>query len=147
MSNESLLLSIPNENLSNEIFLLLSLPYDIIFEIGLFTPLKDLTNLCLSNSKLNKILCGNEKFWKARYKRDFAIPLILTPIKEIKEWKILYRNEIGGEVWIFGDNYSGKLGLGDRINRNIPSHIQNIKAKFVSCGYGHTMTIDKDDNV
>ena len=149
MSNEFLLSSIPNENLINEIFMLLSLPIDCIFEIGLSTPLQDLTNLCLSNSELNKILCGNEKFWKARYIRDFGIPLTLTPIKEIENWKILYRNEIGGEVWTFGNNNDVQLGLGDKINRNIPTRIQNIKAKakYVACGGGHTIIIDKEENV
>ena len=75
-----------NEKLDNKELMLLSLPNDNIFEIGLSTPLEDLTKLCQSNSKLNTILCGNEMFWKARYLQDFGMPMTLTPISS-KSWR------------------------------------------------------------
>jgi alpha-tubulin suppressor-like RCC1 family protein len=58
----------------------------------------------------------------------------------------LYNN-----VWGFGFNRYGQLGLGDNKDRIKPTPIlsqgDKIKAKFVSCGDYHTMMIDLDDNV
>ena len=58
--------------------------------------------------------------------------------------------DMNNNVWSFGDNYEGQLGLGnngDNTNRNVPTKINNIKAKYVSCGYFYTMLIDMDNNV
>ena len=38
------------------------------------------------------------------------------------------------------------IGLGDNVNRNDPTLLP-MNAKFVSCGYSHTMLIDLEDNV
>ncbi len=57
---------------------------------------------------------------------------------------------MNNNVWSFGSNHEGQLGLGDNgygTNRNIPTKINNIKAKFVSCGENHTVLIDMDNNV
>ena len=55
--------------------------------------------------------------------------------------------DLENNVWAFGSNYYGQLGLGDNLNRDIPIRILNMKAKFISCGYYHTMMIDLDNNV
>jgi hypothetical protein len=55
--------------------------------------------------------------------------------------------DINNNVWAFGFNKYGQLGLGDNINRNIPIQIPNIKAKYVACGSMHTMIIDINNNV
>src|SRR4029079_10784385 len=50
--------------------------------------------------------------------------------------------DIENNVWAFGANYSGQLGLNDRNNRFIPTIIlfndKPIKAKSIACGSGHT---------
>lgn len=50
-------------------------------------------------------------------------------------------------VWSFGDNENGQLGLGDFFRRDTPQQIPNFKAKKVVCGHSHTALIDLDDNV
>jgi alpha-tubulin suppressor-like RCC1 family protein len=39
------------------------------------------------------------------------------------------------------------LGLGDKINRLIPTKIQGFKFKFVSAGDAHTVALDFNNNV
>ncbi len=47
----------------------------------------------------------------------------------------------------FGNNKKGQLGLGDNVDRNEPINrkspikINDIKAKYVSCGENHTVLI------
>ena len=55
--------------------------------------------------------------------------------------------DLNNNVWAFGQNHRGQLGLGDNQNRNIPVQIPDIKAKAVSCGEHHTMIIDLNNNV
>lgn len=55
--------------------------------------------------------------------------------------------DMDNNVWSFGRNNEGQLGLGDGINRNIPIQISNIKAQAISCGESHTIIIDMDDNL
>ena len=50
-------------------------------------------------------------------------------------------------VWSFGYNISGQLGLGDEENRNTPTQIQNVKAKQIACGHHHSMIINMNDYV
>ena len=45
------------------------------------------------------------------------------------------------DVWSFGDNEEGQLGLGDNISKNKPTNINDIKAKSISCGGQHTILI------
>ena len=66
-------------------------------------------------------------------------------------------------VYSCGSNKYGQLGLGDNINRNIPSKIPNLPnlpkdqsvlgrillppIKYVACGTHHTLFVDCDDIV
>jgi alpha-tubulin suppressor-like RCC1 family protein len=43
----------------------------------------------------------------------------------------------------FGYNEHGQLGLCDNEDRKTP----NLKAKYISTGLGHTVTIDLDDDI
>ena len=66
---------------------------------------------------------------------------------------------MNNEVWSFGSNIRGQLGLGDNTSRNTPTKIHSIKrrvayaatfnivAKFVSCGDFHTVIIDMNNEV
>ena len=55
--------------------------------------------------------------------------------------------DMNNEVWSFGDNDMGQLGLGDNINRNTPTKIPSFLAKSVSCGSNHTVIIDMNNEV
>ena len=58
---------------------------------------------------------------------------------------------MANNVWTFGNNQEGQLGLGDGRNRYIPTQIviwkNNMQAKAVSCGFYHTVIIDLANNV
>ena len=51
------------------------------------------------------------------------------------------------EVWSFGLNDKGQLGLGDNDNRTSPTKIKDIKAKYIACGSDFTFIIDLEDTV
>jgi len=51
------------------------------------------------------------------------------------------------EVYVFGSNWRGQLGLGDTKDRLTPTRIPNLKAKAVSAGDEHTVVIDLEGNV
>jgi alpha-tubulin suppressor-like RCC1 family protein len=59
--------------------------------------------------------------------------------------------DLNDNVWMFGRNNFGQLGLGDDENRNKPTVLtidgQNFKARAISCGRFHTMLIDLNDSV
>ncbi|GAH68795.1 unnamed protein product, partial [marine sediment metagenome] len=50
--------------------------------------------------------------------------------------------DTSANVWAFGNNDHGQLGLGDLLCRNKPTQILNVKAKTISCGQEHTIIID-----
>lgn len=49
--------------------------------------------------------------------------------------------DFNDDVWVFGNNYYGQLGLGDYDNRRIPTKISELKAMEISMST-HTMVID-----
>jgi alpha-tubulin suppressor-like RCC1 family protein len=49
-------------------------------------------------------------------------------------------------VWTFGNNIFGQLGLGHTTNVLIPTKIVGFKFKSVSTGYRHTAALDFDNN-
>nr|QBK90128.1 MAG: regulator of chromosome condensation protein [Pithovirus LCPAC102] len=52
------------------------------------------------------------------------------------------------ELWSFGYNKFGQLGLEDNNNKKIPTKIEfNYKVKSVSCGEFHTIIIDENDEL
>ena len=49
-----------------------------------------------------------------------------------------------GEVFAFGANYNGQLGLGDTDNRAIPFRVEQLRGKRivqVSAGGGHSLAL------
>ena len=55
-----------------------------------------------------------------------------------------------GNLYTFGNNYYGQLGLGNNTNTNIPTLVNvpgALKVKAVSCGGHHTVIITEDDNI
>jgi alpha-tubulin suppressor-like RCC1 family protein len=58
--------------------------------------------------------------------------------------------DMNNNVWSFGWNMEGQLGLGDNERRHIPTLLQwSIvnKVKFISCGLNFTIMIDMNDSV
>jgi len=49
--------------------------------------------------------------------------------------------DMDDNVWSFGDNSSGQLGLGDETDRNIPTKIPNIKSTQACSGNNHTVLL------
>ena len=115
-------------------FQLLLLPPELIIEIALTLSLADLNRLCQSHSYLNKVLCANQTYWKLRYIQDLG-----DTRGKITDWKHAYK--IVGDIYTFGNNFSGQLGLGDTKSRYTPTQIPNMKAKLVACGGIHTIII------
>ena len=122
--------------------LLLSLPNEIIFEIGLTMPLSDLTRLCQTHGRLDAILCNNRQYWAARYIQDFG-----RPETKIENWKQAYMNKLSKDIYVFGDNSNGQLGLGDKNNRLVPTKLEGYKAKIVAGGGYHTIFIDQQNDI
>jgi alpha-tubulin suppressor-like RCC1 family protein len=87
------------------------------------------------------------------YEEGTDYPILLSWDKESKAKFITCGEDhsiiidINDNVWSFGLNENGQLGLGDDNNRNIPILIPNFKAKFVACGGYHSVLIDMSDNV
>ncbi len=55
-----------------------------------------------------------------------------------------------GNLYSFGSNTFGELGLGDNTNKNIPTLVtvpDDLKVKLVSCGVYHTVIIAEDGNL
>ena len=46
-----------------------------------------------------------------------------------------------------GNNFFGQLGLGDTINRNVPTLLKGYKVKQIATGKNHTIFTDFDDNI
>lgn len=52
----------------------------------------------------------------------------------------------GDTLWAFGANGYGQLGLGDNVDKNIPTPISD-KVKSVTCGHSHTIITNFDDKI
>jgi len=65
-----------------ELSFLERLPEEILHESVVNLKLNDIFHLCLTNRNLNKILCGNNIFWKRKYLHHF-----LMPEKRIIDWE------------------------------------------------------------
>jgi alpha-tubulin suppressor-like RCC1 family protein len=50
------------------------------------------------------------------------------------------------DIWVFGNNNYGQLGLGDTKDRLTPTKLHDLKAKSISTDY-HTIVIDLTDSV
>lgn len=55
--------------------------------------------------------------------------------------------DLENNVWSFGYNNNGQLGLGDNIFRDKPVQILNIKAKKIACGGDNSAIIDMNNDI
>jgi len=111
------------------------IPSEIIVQIALYLPISNVINFCLSNHYLNAIINDSNYFWHQTYIKDYEE--LNYPVDN---WKELHRNYLN--VWSFGANYSGQLGLDGYEHRNIPTQIPNLKAKYIAAGLSYTVVID-----
>jgi alpha-tubulin suppressor-like RCC1 family protein len=117
-----------------------SLPPELILEIALSLTLEEIQNLCMTSNKFNHAICENEYFWRRKYLQDYRE----EPSFEVESWKDLY---LGYNVYAFGWNDFGELGLGDRQDRIVPTLIPNIKAQQVAAEGRHSLILDFEGNV
>jgi hypothetical protein len=112
------------------------------------------TNTLVLHSNNNVMSCGINHNGRLGLEQRLSIYeyTVLTQIPYIKAKNIVsgYHSfiiDLDDNIWGFGENYYGQLGLGDQNNRNAPVQIPNIKAKSVACESQHSILIDLDDNV
>ncbi len=118
------------------------LPKELLQEILLQINYNNIQKLCsISNDFMS--ICRLNKFWRAKFIHDYGFNPPIIGLTSTLEKIYLYQNNILS----FGSNYFGQLGLGDNYSRSKPTHINYIKAKFVSCGNNYTVLIDINNNV
>ncbi len=118
------------------------LPEELLQSILLKMNYDNIQKICLiSNDFL--IYVNMIIFWRVKFIYDYGFnPPIIGLTQSLEE---IYLNQ--NNVLSFGNNYSGQLGLGDNVNMNEPTKINNIKAKSVSCGGNHIVLIDIHNDV
>lgn len=52
--------------------------------------------------------------------------------------------EVNNKIYIFGSNHDGRLGLGDNLDRWIPTQLSLSNIKKISCGKFHTFALSKN---
>jgi alpha-tubulin suppressor-like RCC1 family protein len=129
---------------------------DILFQIAINLPIKDVIHLCQSNIKYNELLCDNQRFWKMKYRKDFGPNTIF-----ISDWKEAYIH--------FGNTYGLGFNVitGNRITDKEPNPIlvsykeyawyqlisnyynkpAILKTKKITCGHLHTVVIDINNDI
>jgi hypothetical protein len=100
--------------------------------------------------------------WKALYKNYGSVYVFGTEFRghDISSRKIPHFNvkyiSAGGhiaaidftdDVWTFGRNFHGQLGLGDNETRSTPTKIFDFKCKTISVGHSHTVAIDLNNDI
>lgn len=87
---------------------------------------------------------------------NYNIDKINAPTKipgvKFKDISVAYHTlaiDLDDNVWSFGNNSNGQLGIGNKsIFRDwIPKQIKGIKAKYVANGFSSSAIIDLDDNI
>jgi len=123
-------MSISLDSLPNEFLLPFSIPLSLV----------NISHLCQINQRFNKLICNNNYFWQQKFYHDYG-----QIVESSDDWKSLYLSFLN--VWSFGHNYEGRLGLNRNIKtQNVPFNFNGIKVKFIAT-YKHSAFIDLDDNV
>lgn len=93
--------------------------------------------------------------------QDANLPIVLAP-REVHSLRDKNVDKIAcgsfhsvacssvGHTWMFGDNSSGQLGLGDKSIADIPTAVQSLdgrRVSQVSCGLAHTVVVLADQDV
>ncbi len=119
----------------------LSLPNEILRKIAVSLSLEDIYSLCVTSRRFNLAICDDDRFWNEKIRKDF-------PNKNIKTketFKKTYRSLLT-ELYGFGGNASGELGLAGTQNRNTLTRNPYINdVDFVACGTQHSAVISNGE--
>jgi len=116
------------------------LPNEFILPFVLSLSLVEISHLCQTNQRFNNFICNNDYFWQQKFYHDYG-----QIIKQSDDWKSLYLSFLN--VWSFGNNEYGQLGLNSNIKQyNVPTLINGFKVKAIATGY-HSAFIDLNDSV
>ena len=133
--------------------------------------IRDIFILCKTSNIMNNRICNNDDFWKKRLISLYKDILDQSEIYDLynsNKWKEKYISV--GQLYSFGKNKYGQLGLGDIDNKDKPTKIKcsrslkgisgiktkdpfgilsfnNIKAKFISSGGYHSLIIDENNDI
>jgi hypothetical protein len=130
---------------------------DNIKDIALQLDIDKIDQFCQTSQKFNNSVCNNQYFWYQKLINDYGNigEQILADYKsfynnEPADWKYIYLYY--DNVLVIGENSRGQLGLYERTMISIPTLLQSfsfgkIKFKSISCGNGHTVMIDIDNNL
>ena len=78
------------------------LPKDLIILLALEMDTPSLLKFCNTSSRYNKIICGNQTFWKFKIEKERpgVIPILQKIFEEdIKDYKNLYQQLKGDEIY------------------------------------------------
>lgn len=117
-----------------------TLLFDLIRKIAEQLPIEDVCHLSQSSWSLYRTVQWSNPLWKYLFHRDIEAGFS----EEHQDWRELYIHY--GTVWVYGENTSGRLGLGDMRNRKIECRIPKIRAQSVHPGAYHTIIIDLNGN-
>lgn len=116
-----------------------SLPSELVENIALNNyGVKEINYLCNSSSKLNKILCDNDRFWREKYLRTYGEPGNISDILPT-DWKKEFNKKY---------NFFTKLSVGSKGvlqlggKRNIDGNPVQI-----AMGAAHVLILDSDNNI
>jgi hypothetical protein len=59
------------------------LPKDVLIELAMELPLKDVTKLCQSSARFNESICNSNIFWQKKVLRDFNVLVDVNQAKRI----------------------------------------------------------------
>ena len=122
-----------------------NLPNDIIRSIALTLDLEDITYLCATSKRFSNLICNDNIFWRRKYIQDFGQPNVEVGNKA--NWALLYLSKFEGDIFVYGLNTAGQLGLGDEKYIDFPTPIPNLRAKYLDANNGKTFIIDYQYNV
>lgn len=147
---------------------------DIVQYLSHSLPIIDLIRLGSVSTELEKFLLKDQEFWQLkcrnyylsdidvkdnRWKEYFIsnymkvsiigesdIELTDFKFKDISHSFHSLAIDLHDNLWSFGSNGEGQLGLGDQLDRSKPVRVGQFKVKQVSASY-YSAFIDMDDNV
>ena len=71
----------------------------------------------------------------------------IPPVQFICSGYSSYLLDFGGNVWSFGNNDIGQLGLGDILGRKVPTKVESVKDILqISCGSTASYLLLKDSD-
>jgi len=117
-----------------------TLPNELLHCLFLRAELKTLHNLVRVNRRFYAVIT-DDFFWKNKCLVDFGS---LVPDST---WNETYKNALLGNVFVFGENSFGELGLKGVRTQRTPALLPGIKARDVAVGEYHSLVLDIYGNV